>query len=150
MRQFGTLGELAAQKGTEIGVSGWLTIDQERIDMFAEATGDHQWIHVDPERTRAELNMPTIAHGYLTLSLIPKFLGEILGIDSVKRAINYGSNKIRFVNMVPVGSRVRGRLHLDKAVLGGNTLRTISSVTVEIEGAAKPALIAETITLFEE
>ncbi len=150
MREFGTLAELAAEHGTEIGVSDWLKIDQDRIDMFADATGDHQWIHVDPERTRAELNMNTIAHGYLTLSLIPSFLGELLTVKSVKRALNYGSNKVRFTNMVPVGSRVRARLFLEKAVLGDGTLRTISNVTIEIEGADKPALVAQTITLFEE
>lgn len=150
MRVFGTLAELAAEQGTEIGVSDWLKIDQDRIDMFADATGDHQWIHVDPERTRAELNMDTIAHGYLTLSLIPNFLGELLTVKSIKRALNYGSNKVRFTNMVPVGSRVRARLFLEKAVLGDGTLRTISNVTIEIEGADKPALVAQTITLFEE
>lgn len=150
MRSFGTLAELAAEQGNEIGVSEWLTIEQDRIDMFAHATGDHQWIHVDPGRTQAELGMSTIAHGYLTLSLVPQFLSEILTVSSVTRALNYGSNKVRFTNMVPVGSRVRGRLHLAKAVLGENTLRTVSNITVEIDGETKPALVAETITLFEE
>ena len=150
MRRFRTLSEFSEHQGTEIGVSDWLTITQDRIDGFAEATGDHQWIHVDPERTETELNMPTIAHGYLTLSLVPKFLHEIFTIESVTRAINYGSNKIRFTNAVPVGSRVRGRLNLLKAVLGADTMRTVSSISVDIEGATKPALVAETITLFYE
>lgn len=150
MREFNSLAELAAEQGNEIGVSEWVTVQQDRIDTFADATGDHQWIHVDPQRTQAELGMTTIAHGYLTLSLVPKFVGEIMTIPSVKRALNYGSNKIRFTNMVPAGSRLRGRLVLDRAVLGEKTLRTISTVTVEIEGQERPALVAETITLFEE
>ena len=150
MREFNSLADLAAETGNEIGVSDWLEIDQDRIDAFADATGDHQWIHVDPDRCQAELGMGTIAHGYLTLSLLPQFLGEMFKVKSVKRAINYGSNKVRFTNMVPAGSRVRARLQLDKAVLGEGTLRTISNVTVEVEGADKPALVAQTITLFEE
>ena len=150
MREFENIEELAAAAGTEIGVSNWMRIDQTRIDMFADATGDHQWIHIDPVRARAELNMPTIAHGFLTLSLIPKFMGEIYTVKSVKRAINYGTNKVRFTNMVPVGSKVRGKLNLTRATLDGGSVRTISSVSVEIEDEEKPALIAETITLMYE
>ena len=150
MREFENIDELAAAAGTEIGVSLWMRIDQARIDMFADATGDHQWIHTNPVRTRAELSMPTIAHGFLTLSLLPKFMGEIYTVNSVKRAINYGANKVRFTNMVPVGSKVRGRLNLNRATLDGGSIRTISTVTVEIEDAEKPALIAETITLMFE
>lgn len=150
MRRFETLSEFSDLQGTEIGVSDWLTITQERINGFAEATGDHQWIHVDPERTQSELSMSTIAHGFLTLSLLPKFIHEIFTIGSVTHAINYGANKIRFTNAVPVGSRVRGRVNLNRAVLGTGTLRAMSTVTVEIEDAPKPALVAETITLFYE
>jgi acyl dehydratase len=150
MRVFQNLSELAAEARTEIGVSDWLEITQDRIDRFADATDDHQWIHVDPDRARRELDMPTIAHGFLTLSLVPRFLHEILTVTSVVRSINYGSNKVRFTNMVPVGSRLRGRLQLERAVLGNGSLRAISTVTVEIEAAAKPALLAETITLFYE
>ena len=150
MRQFNTLAEVAAAEGTEIGVSDWITVDQDRIDKFADATGDHQWIHVDPERAQKELGMSTIAHGYLTLSLVPSFVYEIMSVKSAKRALNYGSNKVRFTNMVPVGSRLRGRMHLAKAVLSENTLRIVSSITVDLEGAERPALVAETITLFEE
>ncbi|MEM8685836.1 MAG: MaoC family dehydratase [Pseudomonadota bacterium] len=150
MRTFPTLKDLAAEQGNELGVSDWLVIDQERINMFADATNDHQWIHVDPERTQAELGMSTIAHGYLTLSLVVPFAEQIYAVDSVKRAINYGSNKVRFTNMVPVGSRVRGRLKLLRASLGDGTCRIISEVTVEIEGQDKPAMMAETITLFYE
>ncbi len=150
MRTFPTLKDLAAEQGNELGVSDWLVIDQERINMFAEATNDHQWIHVDPERTEAELGMSTIAHGYLTLSLVVPFVEQIFSVASVKRAINYGSNKVRFTNMVPVGSRVRARLKLLRATLGTGNCRIISEVTVEIEGQIKPAMMAETITLFYE
>ena len=150
MRTFPTLKDLAAEQGNELGVSDWLVIDQERINMFADATSDHQWIHVDPERTQAELGMSTIAHGYLTLSLVVPFVEQIFSVASIKRAINYGSNKVRFTNMVPVNSRVRGRLKLLRATLGTGNCRTISEVTVEIEGQKKPAMMAETITLFYE
>ncbi len=150
MRMFDTVADYAAEKGNEIGVSDWVEIDQERINMFAEATGDHQWIHIDPERTQKELGMPTIAHGYLTLSLLPKLMGEISGVKSVTRGINYGSNSVRFTNMVPVGSRVRGRLTLkDTAPKSGGT-QIINEVAIEIEGQERPALIAETITLLFE
>ena len=150
MRTFPTLKDLAAEQGNELGVSDWLVIDQERINMFADATSDHQWIHVDPERTQAELGMSTIAHGYLTLSLVVPFVEQIFSVASIKRAINYASNKVRFTNMVPVNSRVRGRLKLLRATLGTGNCRTISEVTVEIEGQKKPAMMAETITLFYE
>ncbi len=150
MRTFPTLKDLAAEQGNELGVSDWMLIDQERINKFAEATNDHQWIHVDPERTESELGMSTIAHGYLTMSLVVPFVEQIFSVASVKRAINYGSNKIRFINMVPVNSRLRGRLKLLRASLGEGTCRIISQVTVEIEGQDKPAMMAETITLFYE
>jgi len=150
MRRFETLSEFSGMQGSEIGVSDWLTITQERINGFADATGDHQWIHVDPERTQSELNMPTIAHGFLTLSLLPKFIHEIFSIGSVTHALNYGTNKVRFTNAVPVGSRLRGRLVLDRAVHSEGSFRAMSTVTVEIEDQPKPALVAETITLFYE
>lgn len=150
MRTFATLKDLAAEQGNELGVSPWMTVDQDRINMFADATGDHQWIHVDPERTQTELGMSTIAHGYLTMSLVVKLVQEVYEIASLKRAINYGANKIRFMNMVPVDSRVRGRVKLIRASHGGNSLRAICEVKIEIEGQDKPAMLAETITLFYE
>lgn len=150
MRTFPTLKDYAAEQGNEIGVSDWMVVDQERINQFAEATGDFQWIHVDPERTQRELNMPTIAHGYLTLSLLVKFVQEIFEVKSVTRAINYGVNKVRFMNMVPVNSRIRGRVKLTRGSLGSNSLRAISEVTIEIEGEKRPAMVAETITLMYE
>lgn len=148
--EYETLKQLAQAQGTELGVSDWVTIDQARINAFAQATDDHQWIHVDPERTQKELNMTTIAHGFLTLSLIPKFMFEIFTVKSADRIFNYGCNKVRFQNMVPVGSALRGRLFLTRAVLSEKSLRTIAQVTIEMKGAEKPALIAETITLFYE
>ena len=150
MRTFATLKDYAAEEGNEIGVSDWMVVDQDRINMFAEATGDHQWIHVDPERTERELNMPTIAHGYLTMSLLVKFVQEVFAITSVSRAINYGVNKVRFTNMVPVNSRLRGRIKLKRASLGTGSLRAINEVTIEIEGQDRPAMVAETITLMYE
>ena len=150
MREFATLADLAAEQGNEIGVSSWTDITQDRINRFADVTGDHQWIHVDPERTMQELDMSTIAHGYLTLSLLPSFMGEIFSVTSLKRMINYGANNVRFVSMVPVGSRVRGRVGLQKGVLSSSSLRTICDVKVEIEGQTKPALKAEVITLMYE
>jgi acyl dehydratase len=150
LRVFDTLAHYAAAEGTEIGVSGWIDIDQDRIDRFAEATGDHQWIHVDPQRTMRELAMPTIAHGYLTLSLVPHFVAQLVTVRSVVRAINYGADKLRFLAMVPVGSRLRGRMHLEKVVAGPDMLRAHSRISVELEGSDKPALVAQTISLLYE
>lgn len=150
MRVFEGLAAFAGERGKELGVSQWVGMPQSRIDMFADATGDHQWIHVDPERTRAELGMATIAHGYLSLSMIPAFMYEVFRVDGTKRIINYGANKVRFTNMVPVDSRVRGRIALKEADLSNGCLRTILEATVEIEGEIKPALVAEVIMLFYE
>jgi acyl dehydratase len=150
MRVFETVADYVAEKGNEIGVSDWVTIDQDRINMFAEATGDHQWIHVDPERTQKELGMPTIAHGYLTLSLLPYLMGQISGVKSATRGINYGSNSVRFTNMVPVNSRVRARVVLKDATPKAGGTQVINEVTMEIEGQDRPAMIAETISLIFE
>ena len=150
MHTFPTLKDYAAEEGNEIGVSDWLVIDQDRINMFAEATGDHQWIHVDPDRAQEELGMSTIAHGFLTMSLLVKFVQEIFKVESVNRAINYGVNKVRFTNMVPVNSRIRGRMKLSRASLSSDSLRAINEITIEIEGKERPAMVAETITLMYE
>jgi len=140
--------DLASLAGQEIGVSDWITIDQERIDKFADATGDHQWIHIDTERAKKEMpGGKTIAHGYLTLSLIPWLGGQILKITGVSRGINYGSNKIRFTNMVPVGSRVRVRQKLLSVEPRGAALQLVNEMTIEIEGQAKAACVAETISI---
>ena len=141
--------DLAQYVGEEIGVSDWLTVDQALIDKFADATGDHQWIHVDVER--AKKDMPggkTIAHGFLTLSLIPMLSQQISHINNVRNGINYGCNKVRFTNPVEAGSRVRARAKLVAAdELKGGGVRLTNEVTIEIEGQEKPACIAETMAI---
>ncbi len=132
--------------GQEIGVSDWVLVDQERVNTFADATGDHQWIHVDVERAKEFLG-GTIAHGYLTLSLIPYLGAQILALDGVSRGINYGSNKVRFTNMVPVGSKVRARQKLLAVDAKGGGKQLTNEVTIEIEGKDRPACIAETISI---
>lgn len=140
--------ELASLVGQEIGVSEWVEINQPRINQFAEATGDHQWIHVDVERAKKELpGGKTIAHGFLTLSLIPMLGARIQHITGVSRAINYGSNKVRFTNMVPVGSRVRARQKLLSVETRGAGLQVINEMTIEIEGQERPACVAESISM---
>ncbi len=143
---FDKIEELIGQK---IGTSDWLQIDQERVNKFAEATGDFQWIHVNPERAAREFMAGgPIAHGYLTLSLLPGLMQDILKVEGVGHGINYGSNKVRFTNMVKVGARVRAHQTLkgvEKRKDGGKQMTY--EVTVEIEGQERPALIAETLGL---
>lgn len=140
--------EVASLAGQEIGVSEWVEIAQKRIDMFAEATGDHQWIHVDVERAKKEMpGGKTIAHGYLTLSLIPMLGAQIMRITGVSRGINYGSNKLRFTNTVPVGSKVRARQKLISVEPRAGGLQMVNEMTIEIEGQDRPACVAETISL---
>jgi acyl dehydratase len=139
---------LAALAGTEIGVSDWLLIDQGRIDKFADATGDHQWIHVDAARAAAEMpDGKTIAHGFLTLSLIPALTDGLLTVSDVARVINYGSDKVRFTAMVPVGSRVRARQKLLSVEPKAGGLQLVNEVTIELEGAKRPACVAQTLVL---
>lgn len=148
MKILQNLDELKDLVGQEIGVSDWVTVDQPRIDMFAEATGDHQWIHVDPER--AEKEMPTgttIAHGYLTLSLLPMLTAQILKVENISRGINYGANKIRFTNMVPAGSRVRARQTLKEVTEKGGGVQVLNEVVIEIENTERPAMVAETLSM---
>lgn len=140
--------EMQKHVGEEMGVSEWVTIDQDRVNKFADATGDHQWIHIDVDRAKRELpTKGTIAHGYLTLSLIPMLSSQIMRIDGVSRGINYGSNKVRFTNMVPTGSRVRARQKLLAAEPKGGGLQLTNEVSIEIEGQDRPACVAETISL---
>jgi acyl dehydratase len=140
--------ELPKLAGQDMGTSDWVLIDQDRINKFADATGDHQWIHVDVERAKAQMpGGKTIAHGYLTLSLIPMLGSQIMSITGVSRGINYGSNKVRFTNMVPVGSRVRAKQKLLAAEPKGPGLQLTNEITIEIEGQERPACIAETISL---
>jgi acyl dehydratase len=148
MRVFESIEDATKHVGEELGVSEWVEIDQDRVNLFADATGDHQWIHVDVDRAKKE--MPTggtIAHGYLTLSLIPWLGSQISSIQGVSRGINYGSNKIRFTNMVPTGSRVRARQKLLKAEPKAGGTQITHEVTIEIEGQERPACIAETISI---
>jgi len=134
--------------GQETGVSDWVEITQDRINKFADATGDHQWIHVDVERAKNEMpGGKTIAHGYLTLSLIPWLTADFMRIEGVTRGINYGSDKVRFTNMVPVGSKVRARAKLLSAEPKSGGMQMHTEVTIEIEGQPRPACIAETISL---
>ena len=141
--------DLIAYEGKEIGVSDWYTVSQEQIDKFADATGDHQWIHVDVERCKTDMpDGKTIAHGNLTLAVIATFSRDVLKIDNVRNGINYGSNKVRFTSPVQVGARIRGRQKLlaaDDMPNGG--IRMTYQWTVEIEGKERPACVAETMSI---
>ena len=139
--------ELKSLVGQELGTSKWIEISQERINKFADATGDHQWIHVDTERAKTELpGGTTIAHGFLTLSLLPRIVQDIYKVKGVRHSLNYGSDRIRFTAPVPAGSRVRGRYTLKAAEdVKNNGLKIIGEITVEIEGEDRPACVAESI-----
>ncbi len=140
--------DLANHVGEDLGHSEWVEITQDRINQFADATGDHQWIHIDPERAAKELPTgTTIAHGFLTLSLIPWLGAQIVRIDGVSRGINYGCNKVRFTNMVPVGSKVRARQKLVSVEPKAGGIQMINEITIEIDGQDRPACIAETISI---
>ncbi|UAJ11454.1 MaoC family dehydratase [Glacieibacterium megasporae] len=149
MRDSLPLAEYRSKVGTEVGVSDWVLVDQARIDAFAEATGDHQFIHVDPVAAAKTPFGTTIAHGFLTLSLIPMMTySSVPGVEGAKMGVNYGLNKLRFMAPVKSGKRVRGRFTMvavDDRPDG--SIQTTTSVTVEIEGETKPALIAESIAL---
>lgn len=146
MKTFAHLADLASQTGQEIGLSDWITVDQRRIDLFAEATGDHQWIHVDPVRAAAGPFGTTIAHGFLTLSLMAEMFETGFRIDDVRMGVNYGLNRVRFTAPVPAGSRVRGRFRLVgfDPIEGGAQLTV--EVTMELEGSTKPACVAESVS----
>jgi acyl dehydratase len=138
--------DLPGLVGTEVGVSDWLHVTQERVNLFADATGDHQWIHVDVERATREIGGP-IAHGYLTLSLIPHLSAGMLPVKGVTRGINYGSDKVRFTNMVRVGKRVRLRQKLIGVEPKGGGVQIKNLCTIEIEGEERPACVAETMSV---
>lgn len=148
MRTFSSADDITAAVGEELGVSDWVTVTQERVNQFAEATGDHQWIHVDPERASRESPFGgPIAHGYLSLSLLPMLGWQIYTVENAKLGINYGSNKVRFPAPVPVGARVRLSSSLLSAdVLGDGSIQMVVKQTLEIEDQPKPAVVAETIT----
>jgi acyl dehydratase len=146
---FTCAADVKAYEGREIGVSDWILVDQDRINRFADATEDHQWIHVDVERARRELPVgTTIAHGYLLISLMPRLLDTFVEFQGLKRVINYGLNEVRFKNMVPAGRRVRMRGLLKSARQRAGGLQVILENTIEIEGEAKPACTAETLVLY--
>lgn len=145
--RFAGIEDAKTQQGQEIGISDWLLIDQDRVNGFAQVTGDQQWIHVDVERARRESPFGgPIAHGYLTLSLLAKFAQECIGVDGIKLAVNYGLNRVRFTAPVKVGSRVRARFILAgvEDIQGGAQL--VWQATIEIEGGDKPACVAEMVT----
>ena len=147
MRTFKTLAELAACVGQEVAVSDWLTVTQQMIQLFADATGDHQWIHLDQERAKAGPFGGTIAHGFLTVSLLPSFFQLAMKVEETKMGVNYGLNKVRFTSPVPAGSRLRGRIKLLAAEEIANNGRQFTwVVTVEREGADKPACVAESLS----
>ena len=139
--------DLLEHVGQELGPSEWLTVTQEMIDKFADATGDHQWIHVDVERARKEMpGGKTIAHGYLTLSLLPQLAPTLMKVEKRRRGVNYGSNRVRFTAPVPAGARVRLRQKLVKVEpVEDNGFRVTSEMTMEVEGNTRPAMVAETL-----
>ncbi|MHB1527083.1 MAG: MaoC family dehydratase [Candidatus Dormibacteria bacterium] len=141
-----SLQALRESVGTPLGVSPWHQITQAQVDLFAEATGDHQWIHVDPERARLGPFGGTVAHGYLTLSLLPMLLQGMVRVPGVGLALNYGLNRVRFVSPVPVGSRVRATAVPQAVTDVEGGVQLVLAVTVEIEGQEKPACVAETVT----
>ena len=145
MKSFETIAELKDLVGQEIGVSDWITVTQERIQLFADATNDHQWIHLDAERAKAGPFGTTIAHGFLTLSLLPEMAASAFGVRETRMGVNYGLNKVRFPAPVPSGSRLRGRFKLvGYEPLEGGAQITVQ-VTMEREGSDKPVCIAESI-----
>ena len=146
MKHFAHLHDLQALVGQEIGVSDWTLVDQTRIDSFAGATGDHQWIHIEPERAAAGPFGSTIAHGFLTLSLLPLMSETSFAVDDVRMGVNYGLNRVRFPAPVPVGSRLRGHFKLVAyEPLDGGAQLTVE-VTMEREGSAKPVCVAESVS----
>jgi acyl dehydratase len=147
MKTLESLSDLAALVGQDVAVSDWLTVTQEQVNLFAEATGDHQWIHVDVEKAKAGPFGAPIAHGFLTLSLIPRFFESSFEIRNSRMGVNYGLNKVRFTAPVPVGSRLRGRMKLLSCEpIDNDGMQMAWLVTVEREGSDKPVCIAESLT----
>lgn len=147
MRVFTTLDEVSAAAGTDLGTSDWVEIDQSRVNLFAEATGDDQWIHVDVERAKDGPFGGTIAHGYLTLSLLPWLGRSVFSLETPGAKLNYGVNKVRFPNPLRVGSRVRAHVAVGAVTDLSAGKQMLMRYTVEIEGEAKPACVAETVVL---
>lgn len=148
MEVFSSLSEFEGSVGRELGPTDWKLITQDRVDCFADATDDHQWIHVDPERAATGPFGGTIAHGLLTLSLLPGFMHELYEVQGVKMAINYGLNKVRFINPVPVGGRLRARSRIEQATRLDSGVQATFVTTIEIEDASKPAAVIESIVRY--
>ncbi|BCJ68200.1 MaoC family dehydratase [Polymorphospora rubra] len=146
MRTFGSADELAAAVGATLGPGRWHPVAQDRVDLFADATDDHQWIHVDPERAAAGPFGGTVAHGYLTLSLLPALVRDVYRVDGLRMGINYGLNRVRFPAPLRTGGRIRASLHIDSitAVPGG--IQVVKTVTVETDGGDRPVCVAETVS----
>ena len=141
--------DLQALEGQEIGISEWFDVSQEQINQFADATNDHQWIHVDIDRAKNEMpGSKTIAHGYLTLSMVPAMTATFIEFANLERAINYGVNKVRFTNMVPVDSKIRARATITRVRQRSGATQVIGETTVEIQGEEKPACVAETVSFY--
>lgn len=143
---FETPMDMLGTEGQTLGTSEWMEIDQDRVNMFADATGDHQWIHINKEMAAQSPFGTTIAHGFLTLSLLPMLMKETYTINKVAMGINYGCNKVRFINPVKVGSRVRGIAEVVSVEEAGGGIQLVVKATIEIEGEEKPACVAETVT----
>jgi acyl dehydratase len=148
MTDFADLNELKSAVGAEIGVSDWMTIDQRRVNTFADATDDHQWIHVDPEAAAKGPFGGPIAHGFLTLSLSVPLVAQATTVAGIRMGINYGLNKVRFITPVPVGGRIRARVTLDAVRDIPCGLQAERTVSIELEGAEKPACVAESIVRY--
>ncbi len=140
--------DLLDMVGSQLGPTDWATMTQERVNLFADATEDHQWIHVDPERAAAGPFGACIAHGYLTLSLASKFLPEMMSVENTSMGVNYGCDKVRFPNSVKVGQKIRGKAEVVKAEQKGNAVQVIVRVTIEVEGEERPACVVDTISRF--
>lgn len=148
MKVFDNLADFESAAGTELGPTDWLEVDQQRVDKFADATDDHQWIHVDPDRAASGPFGGTIAHGLLTLSLLPRFMHDLYRVDNVAMAINYGFNKVRFITPVPVGAKLRASSRITQVDKLDTAVQATLVTTIEVEGAAKPAAVIESIVRY--
>ncbi|WP_432470184.1 MaoC family dehydratase [Amphritea sp. HPY] len=147
-KQYSTAESLLSAEGANLGTTAWLEITQERVNQFADATGDHQWIHVDPERAAQGPFGGCIAHGYLTLSLVNMFLPQLIEVLNLQMGVNYGCDKVRFPAPVPVGSRIRGSGEIIRTEMVGQAVQAVIRVTVEIEGSDRPGCVIDTISRY--
>jgi acyl dehydratase len=148
VKTFKGLDEFVAAEGSQLGPTDWLEVTQDRVNLFADATDDRQWIHVDPERAAKGPYGGTIAHGLLTLSLVPHFMHQLYTVENITMAINYGYNKVRFITPVPVGAKIRARAEISSIARLDGVVQATMTTTVEIEGADKPAAVVESIARF--